>query len=424
MRPLTLDISGFGTYCKSTHIDFSKFGSRGLYLITGDTGSGKTTIFDAITYALYGVVNGSDRQVSMLRSTFADLETPTYVELSFEYNGKTYHIKRNPKYERRAKKGDGTTIENADATLYMPDGSVITQESKVTTAVTELLRIDKNQFSQIVMIAQGEFRKLLMSDTKSRQEIFRKLFKTEYYETLQDRLAAEASNLKGECDDKRKSIKQSVDNLVCDVDDVLSLELNKAKEDSLPIEETIALANKIIEQDRAQKSSLEKQIDKNDKELEAINKTLGKAGKKQELVEGRDQLIKDIDRLDKQLKTQKQALAKHKELEPELKEKEDALAVQKQKLPQYDELDELEKAMNQTRESIKDNEGQETQVLEKLKILKKEKDTIATSLKELADSDTKVVELNSVMDKLENRSKQVSVLHRQTQNLESLQSCR
>ena len=132
MRPLTLDITGFGTYCKPTHIDFLQFGNSGLYLITGDTGSGKTTIFDAITYALYGVVNGSDRQVNMLRSTFADLDTPTVVELCFEYNGKTYNVKRNPRYERRAKKGEGTTVENADATLTMPDGSVITQESKVT----------------------------------------------------------------------------------------------------------------------------------------------------------------------------------------------------------------------------------------------------------------------------------------------------
>ena len=175
MRPLTLEITGFGTYCQTTHIDFSKFGSSGLYLITGDTGSGKTTIFDAITYALYGVVNGSDRQVNMLRSTFADLDTPTEVKLTFEYNGQVYKVERNPKYERRAKKGEGTTIQNADATLTKPDGSVITQESKVTAAVTELLRIDRDQFSQIVMIAQGEFRKLLMSDTTSRQDIFRKL---------------------------------------------------------------------------------------------------------------------------------------------------------------------------------------------------------------------------------------------------------
>ena len=244
MRPLTLDITGFGTYCQPTHIDFSKFGSSGLYLITGDTGSGKTTIFDAITYALYGVVNGSDRQVNMLRSTFADLDTPTVVELCFEYNGKTYNVKRNPRYERRAKKGEGTTVENADATLTMPDGSVITQESKVTAAVTELLRIDRDQFSQIVMIAQGEFRKLLMSDTASRQDIFRKLFKTEYYKTLQERLSDEERKLGGNCADLRKSIKQSVDNLVCDLDDVLSLELNKAKSGSLPVEDTIALAKK------------------------------------------------------------------------------------------------------------------------------------------------------------------------------------
>ena len=407
MRPLTLDITGFGTYCKPTHIDFSQFGNSGLYLITGDTGSGKTTIFDAITYALYGVVNGSDRQVNMLRSTFADLETPTVVELCFEYNGKTYNIKRNPRYERRAKKGEGTTVENADATLTMPDGSVITQESKVTAAVTELLRIDKNQFSQIVMIAQGEFRKLLMSDTTSRQEIFRKLFKTEYYETLQKRLATEAGKLDEDCVDLRKSIKQSVDNLVCDADDVLSLELNKAKEPGHPVDETIALTKKIIEQDKEQKSSLEKKIKENEKKLETINTTLGTAKKRQEMELGKTQLVQDIKMYESQVEAAGVALEEQKKLEPERKKMEDAYAVQNQALPQYDELDELEKEMAEAQKSIEENQEKDTRALEQLKTLKKEKETLAACLKELAGSDAKLVELNSIRDKLNNRKVQI-----------------
>lgn len=407
MRPLTLEITGFGTYCQTTHIDFSKFGSSGLYLITGDTGSGKTTIFDAITYALYGVVNGSDRQVNMLRSTFADLDTPTEVKLSFEYNGQVYKVERNPKYERRAKKGEGTTIQNADATLTKPDGSVITQESKVTAAVTELLRIDRDQFSQIVMIAQGEFRKLLMSDTTSRQDIFRKLFKTEYYKTLQERLSAEAGKLDDSCDDLRKRIKQSVDNLVCDPDDVLSLELNKAKSGSLPVEETIALTKKIIEKDQAQKDSLEKQIEKNDKELSDITASLAKAEKKQEMEQEQVELTKNIENFTEQVKAAEQVLAEQKKLETERKKKEDACAVQKQALPQYDELDQLENEIAQTQNLITEKKDKDAQALEKLGELKKEKETITASLKELAGSDAKVVELNGLREKLTDRSQQL-----------------
>lgn len=407
MRPLTLDITGFGTYCQPTHIDFSKFGSSGLYLITGDTGSGKTTIFDAITYALYGVVNGSDRQVNMLRSTFADLDTPTVVELTFEYNGQVYKVERNPKYERRAKKGEGTTVENADATLTMPDGSVITQESKVTAAVTELLRIDRDQFSQIVMIAQGEFRKLLMSDTASRQDIFRKLFKTEYYKTLQERLSDEERKLGGSCSDLRKSIKQSVDNLVCDLDDVLLLELNKAKSGSLPVEEIIALTKKIIEKDQAQKDSLEKQIEKNDKELSDITASLAKAEKEQEMEKGLVQLVQDIESFTEQSKAAEHALAEQKKLETVRKKKEDACAIQKKALPQYDELDQLENEIAQTQDLIKEKKEKGAQALEKLEELKKEKEKITTSLKELAGSDAKVVELNGLREKLTDRSQQL-----------------
>ena len=407
MRPLTLEITGFGTYCQTTHIDFSKFGSSGLYLITGDTGSGKTTIFDAITYALYGVVNGSDRQVNMLRSTFADLDTPTEVKLTFEYNGQVYKVERNPKYERRAKKGEGTTIQNADATLTKPEGSVITQESKVTAAVTELLRIDRDQFSQIVMIAQGEFRKLLMSDTTSRQDIFRKLFKTEYYKTLQERLSAEAGKLDDSCDDLRKRIKQSVDNLVCDPDDVLSLELNKAKSGSLPVEETIALTKKIIEKDQAQKDSLEKQIEKNDKELSDITASLAKAEKKQEMEQEQVELTKNIENFTEQVKAAEQVLAEQKKLETERKKKEDACAVQKQALPQYDELDQLENEIAQTQNLITEKKDKDAQALEKLGELKKEKETITASLKELAGSDAKVVELNGLREKLTDRSQQL-----------------
>ena len=130
MRPLLLKISAFGPYAGVTEIDFTVLGERGLYLITGDTGAGKTTIFDAIAYALYGEASGAGRTVSMLRSLYASPETPTEVSLTFLCGGKTYQVKRNPEYQRPAKRGGGMTKELAGAELIMPDGSVYTKTGR------------------------------------------------------------------------------------------------------------------------------------------------------------------------------------------------------------------------------------------------------------------------------------------------------
>ena len=131
MRPIKLTMSAFGPYAGKTEIDFEKLGTRGLYLITGDTGAGKTTIFDGITYALYGEPSGDNRDVNMFRSKYAEQETPTEVELTFEYAGKEYYIKRNPEYERPAKRGGGMTSEKAAAMLRYPNGTLITKQSDV-----------------------------------------------------------------------------------------------------------------------------------------------------------------------------------------------------------------------------------------------------------------------------------------------------
>ena len=139
MRPLNLTMSAFGPYAGQTTVDFSVLGTSGLYLITGDTGAGKTTIFDAITYALYGEASGESRESSMLRSKYAAPETPTFVELTFLNGGKTYTVRRNPEYTRPKTRGTGTTVQKADAELTMPDGRIITKARDVTAAVTDIV---------------------------------------------------------------------------------------------------------------------------------------------------------------------------------------------------------------------------------------------------------------------------------------------
>ena len=179
MRPLQLTISAFGPYAGETTIDFEQVGKNGLFLITGDTGAGKTTIFDAITFALYGEASGDVRDSAMFRSKYADENVPTYVELTFSYREKIYKVRRNPEYKRKKVHGDGVTTQKADASLEYPkeDGrQPVTKVKEVTKAVTELIGLDYHQYKQIAMIAQGDFQKLLLAGTAQRSDIFRKIF--------------------------------------------------------------------------------------------------------------------------------------------------------------------------------------------------------------------------------------------------------
>lgn len=196
MRPLKLTLSAFGPYAGTTTLPLEQLGRGGLYLVTGDTGAGKTTLFDAITYALYDHSSGGVRDGAMLRSKYADPGTPTFVELEFEVHGVRYTVRRNPEYQRPKARGEGMTTEKADATLTYPDDRPpVTKAKDVTAAVQEIIGLDYNQFSQIVLIAQGQFTKLLNASTEERSRIFRKLFRTQRYAQLQERLQAEAAAL-------------------------------------------------------------------------------------------------------------------------------------------------------------------------------------------------------------------------------------
>ena len=200
MRPLKLTLSAFGPYAAETTLDLEQLGKGGLYLVTGDTGAGKTTLFDAITYALYDHSSGGVREGAMLRSKYADPKTPTFVELEFEVSGARYTVRRNPEYTRPKVRGQGTTTEKADAVLTYADGRPpVTKAKEVTAAVQEIIGLDYDQFSQIVLIAQGQFTKLLNASTEDRSRIFRRLFRTQRYQQLQVRLQEENARLNQQC---------------------------------------------------------------------------------------------------------------------------------------------------------------------------------------------------------------------------------
>ena len=294
MRPLKLTMSAFGPYVQKTMLDMESLGTGGLYLITGDTGAGKTTIFDAITFALYGEASGENREANMFRSNYAPADIPTEVELVFNCGGREYKVKRSPEYERASKRGGGTTVNRASAELTLPDGSVITRLSDVDEKMREILGINKNQFSQIAMIAQGDFLKLLLADTRERRDIFREIFSTRLFGVLQDRLRTESSDLEKKCEVLRSNVAQYINSAQCDQDDVMSIDLQRAKDGGMLTAEAIELIEKILAKDQISIAEAERSILEIESETAKITETITKA-------ENQRQTLLDIAEAEKQL---------------------------------------------------------------------------------------------------------------------------
>ena len=403
MRPLKLIITGFGTYCQRTEIDLEQLGTQGLYLITGDTGSGKTTIFDAISYALYGSVNGQNRTIAMIRSTFATPDIPTEVELTFEYRGKTYIVKRNPEYERRSRRGDSVTKQIAEATLSMPDGTVVTGQGKVTNAINELLGIDANQFSQIVMIAQGDFQKLLMEDTGKRQDIFRKIFKTDYYQILQQKLSEQESKLRDKCNDIGKALSIFVNGILCDPTSTLNIELEKAKSNALGITDEIELIQKIIAEDQTAHKKLTDIITDLEEQCNKLRDTLSKNEEVEKHRADYKQKSADFEEIQKTIVEVKQAFENEKARTKERTDKEAELAVLNEELKKYEELDAIAK-------DVKDIENQKKGLKEQIDTLKadceecdKQTSSLSEKLKELADAEEKFYKADAAQKEADKR---------------------
>ncbi len=274
MRPIKLSMSAFGPYADLVDIDFELLGKSGLYLITGDTGAGKTTIFDAITFALYGEASGDVREAGMLRSKYADSKTPTEVEFVFEYGGERYTVRRNPEYERPKTKGDGFTSEKAAAELTLPDGKVITKLRDVNSKICDIIGIDRSQFTEISMIAQGDFLKLLLASTDERKKIFQKIFKTRTYYLLTERLKSESSKLTREYENEAMSLRQYVSGIKAPEGGEYAEKLSEIIESEAVTRDVISLVEGFIEIDTAKRASLLNKRKSTDAELEKIAERL------------------------------------------------------------------------------------------------------------------------------------------------------
>ena len=428
MRPLNLTISAFGPYAGRIEIPLEALGDKGLYLITGVTGAGKTTIFDAICFALYGDASGKTRETSMLRSKYATPDTPTEVELLFSHGGRQYRVKRNPEYMRPYKGREGFTKQIAAAQLQLPDGRVITKTTEVTRQIESILGINRDQFSQIVMLAQGDFMKLLIASTKDRSDIFRDLFKTHNYLALQRKLDDNQKRLYGQVEDGKKSVAQYISGIQCEKDDVLSIEVEKAKSGDMTIEDVIELLDKLISQDNSAKVSLNDELEKINSELEKVNASLGAA-------EALSNAAKAIERAKALLPLEKEkaeeAKVLFKKAKAELEKKE---GIDKEKtrieigLDDYEKADELETRIRKDQEDYLGIKGEFENLLNALEKQQKELNGLRSEESDLkgadVDHEKKLIELSELKQTAKELSELSQALEDYGQDQESLEAVR
>ena len=401
MRPVKLTIQAFGPYARKNILDFEKLGAKGLYLVTGDTGAGKTTIFDAITYALYGEASGKYRKSEMFRSKYADGSTDTFVELEFSLKGKIYVVKRIPRYERPKVRGEGTTLQNESAELKLPDGRILSKTTEVTKEIEEILGVTKEQFTQIAMIAQGDFLKLLLASTEERIGIFRQIFGTEKFEILQRQINEDFRAINRECEELHNSLLQYKESVLPGLDEreMLSKELIEAIEHQ-------------IDRDIVQKEFLDKELEKITAEILSASQKLLEA-KEQE--EKRLKYCKDkesLELLEKEIDEIRGNYLKAKESEPHITLLDEKMITLKNKLSQYQVLKETQDILSDIKKKTEDEKRlaevtrQQTKEMEKailedklqaeeLKVLENNLEAARYEEKELADLQKKLLELQA-----------------------------
>ena len=390
MRPEKLTISAFGPYADRTEIDFSRLGDSGLYLITGDTGAGKTTIFDAITFALYGQASGQVRDSAMFRSKYADTATETFVELVFSYQGKKYQVFRSPEYMAPKKRGTGLTLRKAEAQLIYPDErQPVTKARDVTRAIEELLGLDYEQFTQIAMIAQGDFQKLLLAGTVQRGEIFRQIFHTGIYQQVQLKLKDAARSRYKEYDEMRRSIAQYLDGVKLRQREGTEAEefaeLKKGKFEG-KLERSLEILKSFIDQGEKRESELLKQEQELDQKIRTMENMLHLSAQKRNLEQKKDLARKQLEQLLPDLEKASGEAEKYKDADQKCEALGILIREKQEQLKKYQVLEQLKKELDEIRMQLKKcragqeaNIRQEQQLHKDMEQLKKERSLLENS---------------------------------------------
>lgn len=458
LKPIKLVICGFGPFGKENIVLFDELMGQGLFLITGDTGSGKTTIFDAICFALFGEVSGSTRTVDTVRSDFAEEEIKTYVLLEFEQKGKIYSVKRNPRYLKKKRNSSEMTTKSADADLTLSDGTVITGYKAVTLKIEDILGISAKQFKQIVMVAQGEFLKLILAESGERSSILRKIFQTDIFRKIQVSLKEEEKKWKSQLsaseqtildimdenfqslhmekpthsEDVKDFLKHLQDSIEVDTIAVgkyklerlkLKEELQKNIEDLIEAQHDNQLFDALDKAQQDYKNLLRKkeEIDLCKKELENQEKAFFVVFPKEEIFlrekEQQETLILDLEQLKSKINLQNEVILKLEKQFEEAREKgnilnslQEEISQLKQQEPLYQTTEHLFKELQEKIEEVKNYSDQETVLQRKQSEVLKYKDNIVKTLEKYETVEVDKASVEVLLDKIMNKKQLVEGL--------------
>lgn len=309
MKPIKLIISSFGPYAGlMPEINFERFEDKGLFLITGDTGSGKTMLFDAVCFALYGDTSCHYRDKEHLRSEYADAKQKSFVDFYFSHQGHEYHVYREPSYEYEKKRGEGTARKAGSAVLYADGAPIADGLTNVNKKIVDLLKIDDKQFKQIAMIAQGEFWDLLNADTKERTEILRTIFNTSGYNQIAERLFNRVKNNESMVHDAEKSIVQYFDDVIAEPEDEHYADLTELQEkarntgSAWNIDDMIAVIDTLVASDNVKRESVKKDLSKAEKAQKELDAKYATAETNNKFIERVQELEKQAEKLKEQQK--------------------------------------------------------------------------------------------------------------------------
>lgn len=364
MKPINLRISAFGPYKDEVNIDFTKLGENGIFLITGDTGAGKTSIFDAISFAIFGEVSGSNRPIQTLRSDFADINIDTYVELEFVHKNRKYKILRNPSYEKPKKKGEGFTKKSADASLEYDD-VVVSGIKNVDIKIEEILGINAKQFKQISMLAQGEFLKILFAESKERTEIFRKIFDTNIYNSIARKLKEKLKINEDELKELKNSFITNTANILWEKEKYINLD---SKINEIDIDNVLKELEQELEENKEENTNIEEEITKQEKEIKVIEENISKQEELNLKIENYKQLLtkqNEYKKQEEEIEKLKNKIAQNQKIREIIKPKADKVNNEKEIIKK------LEKDLDTIKRNIQIGNAKEKEHEKKVEIVNK-----------------------------------------------------
>lgn len=435
MKPINLIMQAFGPYSGKTEIDFSKFASSGLFLISGDTGSGKTTIFDAISYALFDKTSGQSRGINSIRSDFASEDTFTEVTYTFSHKDKIYTINRFPDQLRKGKRSDRMVQQKKGVSIELPDGKVLDSLTEVNNTITNILGgLGYEQFKQISMIAQGEFLDLLLADNEKRNDILQRVFNTTYYQNIAIKLRQKENELKRENNDIINLMKQFIGDIRCEEDSEYFEQVNTYKVDKnvYQTDEIIACLKEILNEDKNIIKKLDSKINEiSDRHLELSKEeenglSINKDIEEKEIIEKKLEELKaketEINALFKKASLSQEALSNIRPLEIYKKQKETSVNETKEKIEAGNKkIKDLSKDIEEARRVFKqekDKQGLKTGLNTRISELKKSLDKYIELEDYKKDKVIKDSNLDKIIEKLSELKQQLEKLLITKENLE------